>query len=88
MSVEEDNGKINIKEKKKKFHMIENDEQELEQKIRKHRMRNLRKTLIILGILCAILFLFRLDRRQSLKLFKSPFTSFLYVRHVNEIMQL
>ena len=56
MSVEEDNGKINIREKKKKFHMIENDEQELEQKIRKHRMRNLRKTLIILGILCAILF--------------------------------
>lgn len=54
MSVEDDNK--NIKEKKKKFRMIENDEQELEQKIRKHRMKNLRRCLITVGILLAALF--------------------------------
>lgn len=57
---ENESGKtINVKkvsEKKKKFRMLETDERELEEKLREHRRKNLRRTLIIAGILAVLLF--------------------------------
>ena len=57
---ENESGKtINVKkvsEKKKKFRMLETDERELEEKLREHRRKNLRRTLIIAGILAVHFF--------------------------------
>ena len=54
MSVGHDDDDIIIKEKKKKFRMIETDEKELEQKLRAHRRKIMRRALIagavVLGI--------------------------------------
>ena len=51
----EDDGK-DIKKKKKNFYMIENDEQELEQKIRKHRLKNLRRCFAVAVVLLVLFF--------------------------------
>lgn len=56
MSVGHDDDDIIIKEKKKKFRMIETDEKELEQKLRAHRRKIMRRALVAGAVVLAVLF--------------------------------
>ncbi len=53
---QDDKNDIVKKEKKKKFRMLETDEQELEQKLRAHRRKILRRILIVAVVVLAVLF--------------------------------
>ena len=57
---QDDKNNIVIKEKKKKFRMVETDERELEQKLRAHRRKIMRRTLIVIVVILALFFGFYL----------------------------
>ena len=57
---QDDKNNIVIKEKKKKFRMVETDERELEHKLRAHRRKIMRRTLIVIVVILALFFGFYL----------------------------